>query len=171
MPSRRSLGQSSFAGDDGAASPQTRQRLAAAEDGTPPAYLSAVAALCTDRLLVPVVATVSRAEQAVGGPRSDKEAEMALVSVRSPDGRRAALAFSGLDALQAWQHDARPVPVTLDVVARTALADDAAAVVVDIAGPHPLVLEDDLLGQLAAGHRLVEPTPGEFGWLQVGTAP
>jgi SseB protein N-terminal domain len=119
---------------------------AMAADTTPPAYLRAVASLCGDRLLVPVVATATRLGEA-------------------QDGRRALLAFTGLDSLQGWQPGARPVPVTLDRAAQTARNEDLAALLIDIAGPHTLVIEGDVLDELAAGHRLVELSDGEFGWV------
>jgi hypothetical protein len=75
------------------------------------------------------------------------------------------LAFTGLDALQSWQPDARPVPVTLDIAAQAAENQDLAAVLIDVAGPHQLVLEGAILRELAAGHRLVELAEGEFGWI------
>ncbi len=56
-----------------------------------------MAALCLDRLLVPVVATATRMGQTAAGLTSDKEAEMAVVLLQAADGRRALLAFSGLD--------------------------------------------------------------------------
>jgi hypothetical protein len=43
-------------------------------------------------------------------------------------------------------------------------------VLIDIAGPHVLVIEGDVLDELAAGHRLVELSDGEFGWATT-TAP
>jgi hypothetical protein len=162
----RTLAPSPFPADDGTATPETRRLLAAAAaDAGPTAYLRAVAALCLDRLLVPVVATATRMDRIATGPASDKEAEMAVVLLQAADGRRALLAFSGLDALQAWQGSARPVPVTLDRAAQTAQAEGAAAVLIDCAGPTSLAVEGDVLDQLAAGHRLVETAPGEFGWV------
>ena len=163
----RTLAPSPFPADDGAASTETRRLLAvaAAPDAEPTAYLRAVAALCRDRLLVPVVATATRMGQTEGGLASDKEAEMAVVLLQAADGRRALLAFSGLDALQSWQGSARPVPVTLDLAAKTARAEGAAAVLVDFAGPALLAVEGELLEQLAAGHRLIETAPQEFGWV------
>jgi hypothetical protein len=160
------LAPSPFPDDDGRARSDTRQLLAAAATpkAEPIAYLRAVTALCLDRLLVPVVATATRLGQTTDGLTSDKEAEMAVVLLQAGDGRRALLAFTGLDALQAWQASARPVPVTLDRAAQTARAEGAAAVLVDCAGPTSLAIEGDLLDQLAAGHRLVETSPGEFGW-------
>jgi hypothetical protein len=161
----RPLAPSPFPGDDGSASGVTRDALArAAQQAAPAAYLSAVAALCTDRLLVPVVATATRLGETTGGLASDKEAEMAVVMLRTADGRQAMLAFTGLDSLQAWQPRARPVPITLDRLAATAQTEGATAVLVDFAGPAALVIEGEVLAALAAGHRLVETADGEFGW-------
>ncbi len=89
---------------------------------------------------------------------------MAVVMLRTTDGRQALLAFTGLDALQTWQPAARPVPVTLDRAAATARTEGANAVLVDCAGPAPLVIEGEVLAALAAGHRLVETADGGFGW-------
>lgn len=166
MDHERLLAPSPFPGDDGLAVPSTRRALAAAVGAADPTgYLRAVAALCQDRLLVPVVATATRVGQTAGGLTSDKEAEMSVVMLQAADGRRALLAFTGLDSLQTWQADARPVPVTLDRAAQTARAEGVAALLVDVAGPHPLVLDGEVLGSLAAGHRLVETAPGTFGWV------
>jgi hypothetical protein len=161
----RRLTTSAFPGDDGKASRQTRELLAAlGREGNPHPYLRAVASLCGDRLLVPVVATATRIGRTAGTLASDKEAEMAVVLLQDRDGRRAMLAFTGLDSLQIWQEGARPVPVTLDVAAKTALAEGAAVLLIDTAGPHTLSIEGVVLHELAAGHRLVETEPNEFGW-------
>jgi SseB protein N-terminal domain len=162
----RRLAQSAFPGDDGAAAAETRERLAAVTaEGTPIAYLRAVAALCGDRILVPVVATSTRLGQTIGGLASDKEAEMSVVLLQAHSGRRAMLGFTGLDSLKAWQaSSARPVPVTLDVAAKTTLAEGGVALVIDIAGPDSLVIDGEVLDQLAAGHRLLEVEPDVFGW-------
>ena len=166
MNHERRLAASPFPGDTGAASAETRRLLAAAvAEATPLAYLRAVAALCGDRLLVPVVAIATRFGETVAGLASDKEAEMSVVTLQARDGRRALLAFTGLDALQSWQPEARPVPVTVDRAAQTARDEDLTAVLVDMAGPHPLVIDGEVLGELAAGHRLVELADGEFGWI------
>ena len=166
MDSDRQLAPSPFPDDAGIADPATRRALAAALGSSDAgAYLRAVALLCQDRLLVPVVATATRKGVTVGGLTSDKEAEMSVVMLQAADGRRALLAFTGLDALHAWQADARPVAVTLDKAAQTARAEGVAALLVDFAGPHPLVVDGEVLAALAAGHRLVETEPGAFGWL------
>ena len=160
----RALAPSPFPGDDGAPQAAVREALGRfAATYEPADYLRAVAALCGDRLLVPVVATATQLGTTVGGLASDKEAEMAVVLLQRADGGKAMLGFTGLDALQAWDSRARPVPVTVDKVAETATAEGAVAVLVDVAGPHPLVLEGEVLDALARGHRLVDLADG-FGW-------
>ena len=164
-PQRR-LAASPFPTDTGAASAETRRLIAAgATEATPTAYLRAVAALCGDRLLVPVVATTTRLGETVAGLASDKEAEMSLVILQVRDGRRALLAFTGLDALQSWQSDARPVPVTIDIAAQAARSEELTVVLIDVAGPQPFVIEGEVLEELAAGHRLIELANDEFGWM------
>lgn len=163
-PHERALAPSPFPGDDGAPRADVREALGRfAATSEPTDYLRAVAALCGDRLLVPVVATATQVGTTVGGLASDKEAEMAVVLLQRADGGKAMLGFTGLDALQAWDSRARPVPVTVDKVAETATAEGAVAVLVDVAGPHPLVLEGEVLDALARGHRLVDLADG-FGW-------
>ncbi len=165
VDTERILADSAFPDDDGGATESTRSALASAFGSSEPGdYLRAVAALCADRVLVPVVATATRLGATVGGMASDKEAEMSVVLLQAPDGRRAMLAFTGMDALQAWDATARPVPVTIDIAAQSARADGAMAVLVDYAGPHPLVIEGDILAELAAGHRLTELPGNQFGW-------
>jgi SseB protein N-terminal domain len=163
---QRRLAASPFPGDGGTADAETRRLIAAAVgEANPLAYLRAVAALCGDRLLVPVVATATRLGETVAGLPSDKEAEMSVVTLQAQDGRRALLAFTGVDALQSWQPDARPVPVTVDQAAQTARNEGLTAVLIDVAGPYALMIEGEILSELAAGHRLVELSEGEFGWV------
>lgn len=144
-----------FAGDHGDPDPQVRGALADAS--TPDAYARAVAALCGARLLMPVVA---RGKENPGDP-----AELAAVMLTAQSGKTALLAFTGLDSLSAWDAGARPVPCTLDEAAATAVETGSTALLVDVAGPARLVIEEDLLAELAAGRRLVELEDGGFGWL------
>lgn len=169
MDHERILAPSPFPGDDGVADPAARRALAASvrEPGTT-TYLRAVAALCATRVLVPVVATATRTATVEAGRgaglSSDKEADMSVVMLQAADGRRALLGFTGLDALTTWNAEARPVPVTLDLAAQTARAEGVDTVLVDVAGPHPLAIDGEVLDGLAQGHRLVEVAAGEFGW-------
>ena len=65
----------------------------------------------------------------------DKSSDMATVLMRGADGRLALLAFTGLDSLQRWDPDARPVPVPARTAALAAMQDGAEALLIDLAGP------------------------------------
>ena len=164
----RPLGQPNApsAGDTGAPDPGLRAALADAYAGGP-AYARAVAALCGGRLLLPIVAA---GDEHGDGPDPHRHAEMAAVLMESAAGQKGVVVFTGIDLFTAWRADARPVPCTLDDVAATAVETSSTAIVVDINGPCPLVIEGDLLEQLAAGRRLVELDDGGFGWLHVDSS-
>ena len=63
------------------------------------------------RFLVPVVAAPTGIDTS-GEHAVETSVDMAAVTLVAPDGRRALPVFSGLDALRAWDPQARPVPVT-----------------------------------------------------------
>jgi hypothetical protein len=149
---RRLLGPG-FPDDTGEGDPALRAALAA-YDGGVEAQVAALTALAAARLLVPVVAVLGEVEVGEDGLAHDKTSDMAAVLLEGADGRLAMLAFTGTDALAAWNPEARPVPVPAQTAAQSALQEDAAALVVDLAGPATFVLEgDDLLG-LASGWTL-----------------
>jgi hypothetical protein len=111
--------------DDGSADPDLRAAIAAgqvnAED------------LSKARLLIALLA--------------DADGEMARVSMVNAAGERGLLAFSGLDAMQVWNPNARPLPVTGAEAAQAALDDDA-ALVIDVLGPARCVITDAALHAL-----------------------
>ena len=145
-----------FAGDEGAADPALVDALAAyaGAPDDPATYAAALTALSSSRLLVPVVAVLGQSEVDEAGLTHDKSSDMAAVLLTGRDGRQALLAFTSVHALSRWRSDARPVPVTARDAARSALADGADALMVDLAGPVPLAVEGRLLRALAG-----TPTP------------
>ncbi|MER6578185.1 SseB family protein [Nonomuraea sp. NPDC001023] len=135
--------------DDGSAAPAVAAALAAYEAGAcGPADV--LAALSGARLLVPVVALLTESEVGEHGLRQEKESEMALPKLVGQDGRHAVLAFTGTDALTRWRKDARPIQTGTLQVCRAAVHEEAAAVVVDVAGPVQFVIEGEVLRALAA---------------------
>lgn len=159
---------SRWSGDQGQADEAVRQVLAeAARADGPEAYLAAVAGLCGARLLLPIVA---EGDDSATAPDPDRQATMSIPMLRNAAGQQAVLGFTGMDSLRAWQSNARPVPTTLDDVAKTALDAGAQAVVIDVAGPATLVLEPGLLEPLAQGMRLVRLEDGGFGWVSLDQA-
>ncbi len=162
MERSRSLPDPGFAGDRGASDPGVRAALAQyAGDGRTAPVL---AALSTSRLLVPVVARLGETEAGTSGLPRDKTADIAAVLMQGQDGRTALLAFTGAAELSAWNPEARPVPVAAADAARSALQEAASALVVDVAGPVPYVVETRELNELAAGHVLARTSAG-FAWL------
>ncbi len=159
----RGLAQPSaaYTGDRGDPDPEVRALLAVA-GGSRDEYLRAVAGLCTARFLLPIVAV---GDDGGDVPDPERHAEMRAVLLTTGDGTTGLPVFTGLDALTAWKPDARPVPCRLDEVAATAVEAGAVAVLVDVAGPSPLVIEDGLVAELADARRLVELDGGGWGWL------
>ncbi|MEP9364843.1 SseB family protein [Nocardioides sp. CN2-186] len=164
-PEQRVIPDPGFAGDDGAAPTELAAALAAWE-ADPSTYVEALAALQRSRLLVPVVAVLGEVEHDAAGLAREKSSDMATVLIQGADGRLALLAFTGTATLAAWNAEARPVPVAASLAARSALQDDAAALVVDLAGPVRFVVEgDDLRGlaeewtlaRVAGGHAWIRP--------------
>ena len=156
-----------FAGDDGAA-PAELVAAMAAWDADPRTFPEALAALQRSRLLVPVVAVLGEVEHDAAGLAHDKSSDMAAVLMRGGDGRLALLAFTGTAALAAWDAAARPVPVPAQVAARSALQDGATALLVDVAGPVPCVIEGEDLEGLAGGWTLARVGTGT-AWIRPGT--
>jgi hypothetical protein len=159
----RTIAEQPFAGDDGSVARPVADAMAGYANGTGSEH-AALTALAAARLLVPIVAVVTRGGDPVSdGPaaappaqRAEKASEMALPTLIGQDGRRAVLAFTGLDAITRWRPDARPVPVPAGQVFEAALAE-ADAVVIDVAGPVPLAIDGARLVALATGGPLPRP--------------
>jgi hypothetical protein len=139
--SGRSLASPAFPDDDGTADEEVRALLAS----TSP--FEAAAQLQDVRLLATVVAVLDEEDES----GADKDSHMAVVSMVNAAGERGMLAFTGLDSLRAWSPDARPVPVLGRELARAAIEDGAAAIVIDVAGPTRVALDGLALHRLASG--------------------
>jgi hypothetical protein len=98
------------------------------------------------RLLIPVVAEVDSMEAGV-----EKDSHMASVEFHAADGRRALLAFSGIDSLSQWDPNARPVARVGYAIAQTTLEQELDALIVDVSGPVPTAIDGTLLALLAIG--------------------
>ncbi|GAA3798611.1 hypothetical protein GCM10022226_17470 [Sphaerisporangium flaviroseum] len=144
-----SIPQPLVPGDDGSADASVAAALAAFAAGTGDAGAVA-SALSATRLLVPVVALLTESEVGAHGLEQEKESEMALPVLVGADGRKAVPAFTGAESLRLWRGDARPIQASTPQVCRAALGEDAAAVVVDVAGPVPFTIEGGMLRALAS---------------------
>jgi hypothetical protein len=153
----RAIPDSGFAGDDGSADAALAEALAAYAAGRT-GERAVLAAMPEARLLVAVLAVPAHHIGAAGDHRvREGGTDMALATVTGSDGRRALPAFTSVDALAAWNPDARPVPATTQRVCLAALTEAADLVVVDPAGPVTYLLEGAALRALAAGREPVPP--------------
>lgn len=153
-----------FAGDDGSPDPLTREALAKVSDHT--SYIRALVALCTSRLLMPIVASGDETDH----PDPDRHAEMAAVKLVNEEATFL-LAFTGLDSMQAWQADARPVPCTLDELCATVKEAGAEQLLIDVAGPTSYVIAGEALELLAQGYAVAEFEGEEFAWVKYADEP
>lgn len=153
----RELPATGFEGDDGSADPRLAVALAALASGTG-SLCEVVAALAGVRLLVPVVAVLGEEERTSRtGPVGDKSADMALVTLTAPDGRRTLPVFTSTAALAAWDPGARPVPVGARRAALSGVDEGCELVVVD-PGTVSVLLPRPAVWALAKGETWV-PSP------------
>lgn len=153
----KSIPDPGFFGDDGSADPALAAALAAYAAGTgEPGDVHR--ALAGRRVMVGVVAIAQDVGEA--GPlglRVEKNTDMSVVTLRGRDGRMAMPAFTSLASLAAWYPEARPVPVEAEKACLAAIAEGAALVVLDPAGPVAFAVEGPALRALAQGRVPVPP--------------
>ncbi len=137
----------SAAPDHGDADPEL---VAALASGDPMRILPV---LQEARLLVGVMA--------IPGEEQASEGEMALALLEAGSGERALPAFTCLDALTAWNREARPVPRPAREVITYAVAESLSAVVLDPGSPHAWTLWCEQL--IAPPAAATEPTAARQG--------
>lgn len=150
----KSIPTSEFTDDDGQPDPVVIEAMTefAHGRGSRDAVLTALAAT---RLFVPVKAVLDSTDLTDDGHEVEKDSHMATVSIQTPDGRRALLAFTSVAAMAQWDADARPVAARTAMVAAAARDEGADAVIVDVTSDRRFVLESDVLAALSSGGRIV----------------
>jgi hypothetical protein len=143
-----------YAGDDGSAAPallETLRRFRMDEVGVS----EVVESLRGQRLLVPMLAMLGEAVEGPHGALVDKSADLAIVTVAAPDGRRVLPAFTSTSAMTAWNPAARPIPVEAERVAVAAASEGTELVVLDAMSDTEHGLRRSALRALATGERYV----------------
>jgi hypothetical protein len=82
---------------------------------------------------------------------------MAVPTILRPDGSRLLPAFTSLETMARWRPDARPVPVECGRACLAAYAEQADALVIDIAGPATYVLRGAPMRAFAEGRPYLPP--------------
>ncbi|WP_150463064.1 SseB family protein [Nesterenkonia ebinurensis] len=134
-----------FDGDDGLVTAQidsARRRLLAGETDE----AGFVNSLAAQRLFAPVLA--SGTGDAAHG---DKEAEIALITLRASDGRTAMPVFTSVQALTDWHSQARPVAAETERIMLAALAEGAELAVLDPGAELTFVIRRPAVEALARG--------------------
>lgn len=114
-----------------------------------------VASLATARVFVPIVAVLGEEAEGDHGLAADKQADMALVSLTAPDGRKALPVFTSVPALEHWHPEARPVAVYTPRAALSAVSEDAQLLVIDPGAEFTFVVRRPAMWALAQQRKWV----------------
>lgn len=143
-----------FSDDDGAADHALTLTLEAWRTGTA-TETDVVAALADTRLFVPVMAEVTHSEITDEGLISDKEADMALVTLQAADGRKAQPVFTSDRLIGDWHESARPVVAQIRKIAIAAVKDGTELLVLNPASAVPFVVRRPALWAVAKAQQWV----------------
>jgi len=143
-----------FEDDDGTADAGYLAAVAALRQGSG-GEAGVVAALATARVFIPIVAQLAEEAETDHGLHSDKQADMALVTLKAADGRTALPAFTSAAALSAWHPEARPVAVYAARAALSAVAEGAELLVLDPGAGFTFVVRRPAVWALAKQHHWV----------------
>lgn len=116
--------------DDGSAPPELMAEIARFRAGESNAS-SVVHVVSQSRFLIPLLAVLGKSGVNAQGRTVDKSQELSIVTVEGPDGRTVLPVFSSVAAMNAWNPDARPVPVSGPRVAVAAVGEGTELVVID----------------------------------------
>jgi hypothetical protein len=165
----RSFQPNPFQGDTGAADPGLEaalqsftEALARSEHlAIDEAFTGVVHALHAARLLVPLMTEAGEFGLTDEGRVVEKSQELSIVHVEGPDGRAVAPLFSSVQAMSAWNAEARPVPVDSARAALATAAEGLALMVLDPGSAHSLTLRRSALRAIATGDPYVSPLRDE----------
>ncbi len=141
-----------FDDDDGGTDAGYAAALAELSAGTGD-EAAVVQSLAAARVFVPIVAEVAQVHVGENSLSSDKESDMALVTLTAPDGRRALPVFTSTENLARWHPQARPVAVYAARAALSAVAEEAQLLVVDPGAGQTFVVRRPGLWALAKQER------------------
>ena len=107
----------------------------AAPGGLADAHAATIVALSQCRLLIPLLAEAGDLGVTPEGRTVEKTQELSIVTVAGPDGRRVMPAFSSVDAMRAWNPEARPIPVPAPQAALAAAQEQTDLIIIDPGTP------------------------------------
>ena len=156
----RSFEPNSWAGDNG----QADEALVASIHALTSAEGSneqVVAALSGARVLIPLLAELGESGEGAHGQTVDKSADLAIVTVETPDGQDALPVFSSVAAMAIWNPTARPVPVSAQKAAIAAAQEGNTRIVLDAGNDTEFVVRRPALAAIGQGLAWVHPVRDE----------
>ncbi len=126
----KEIPESIFADDDGAADARLAQALIRFAASRAP-LAEVVDALAYARVLVPVLAHGDQRVMGKYGVEQDHVASTGVVALQTPDGRAALPVFTDVEAMAAWNPEARPIPAEGPRAALAAVAEGWSVIVVN----------------------------------------
>ncbi|WNM23322.1 SseB family protein [Demequina capsici] len=126
----KEIPESIFADDDGSADARLAQALIRYSRGKAP-LAEVVEALAYARVLVPVLADGEQRVVGRHGLEQDHVASTGVVAVQMPDGRAGLPVFTDVDAMKAWNPEARPIPAEGPRAALAAITEEWAVMVLN----------------------------------------
>jgi len=144
----RSFQENSYRDDNGEADPELEIALTGFRSGTH-SLKDLLFIFSKSRLLIPLVANLGEEGFAASGLKSDKSAELAVITVLAPDGQIALPVFSSVSKMQNWNPKARPVPNNGRAVAFAAASEGTTRVVLDAGSESEIVFRRPQLSAIA----------------------
>jgi hypothetical protein len=139
---------SEFPNDDGLANPELLLALEAhSKNATTYNNAQVLAAIANSpRLLIPVVAQIDTQND----DGTEKDSSIMSVTFESSDGRIGLPVFTGTESLAEWDPEARPIPRSAKDIARSCLAENFDAMLLDMGSDHRYVIAKSSMEILAS---------------------
>lgn len=146
--SGREFESNNWASDDGSAPPEL---IAAIESfkAEQVSLAAVVDVLRATRLLIPLLAKLGESGEGAHGQVVDKSADLAIVTVETPDEQTGLPAFTSVDAMARWNSQARPVPTDAVKAALAAASEQTNRIIIDPGSPTEIVLRRPAIEAIA----------------------
>jgi hypothetical protein len=151
----REFQPNAHAGDDGITPESVAAAILAFRDGTG-SLTELAAALAESRALIPLITRAGDDFDADNPVMEDKVQELAVVTLAGPNGEAVYPAFTSVEAMRAWNSDARPIPIELRRVCLAAAGEGADRVVIN-PGTDQIVLRRPVVWAIAQGNPYIAP--------------
>lgn len=137
-----------YSNDDGSRAPEIAEAFLAFADGRE-TYLDLLSSLSQSRVLIPLLAVAGDEGYNEHGLKVDKTQELSIVTVQGPDGRNVLPVFTDVPSMNAWNSEARPVPVEFVRAALAAADEDTEIIVVNPRNDEEIVVRRPALWAIA----------------------